>query len=63
MAEAKTPEASATAKTTRSSADDCTAPVPAEGTRGACMQVLLKVLHCLFSLGFISAAPESSTLP
>lgn len=54
MCEPKVLEMSAIAKIMVNSAKCCTTPIPAEGIHREYILVLLKVLHCLFSVGFIS---------
>lgn len=54
MCEPKILEMNAIAKTTGNSAKCCTSPIPADGIHRVYILVLLKVLHCLFSVSFIS---------
>jgi len=54
MCEPKTVETNVIAKTMGNSVKLCTTPMSAEGTHRVYILVLLKVMHCLFSVGFIS---------
>lgn len=53
MYEPKIPKKCAIARTIGNSAKRCTTPIPAERTHRVYILVLLKVLHCLFSVDFI----------